>query len=85
MRFSQDSNYLVSGGDDGRVAVWYFKEDDSFNLDKIKSKGQEGETIKPESNTKINCIDLRSIEDEGKGFAISGSENSQVRLHRIRR
>jgi len=83
LRFSQDSNYLVSGGDDGRVAVWYFKDDDSFKLDKIKSKGQEGETIKPESNRKINSIDLRSIEDEGKGFAISGSEDFQVRLHRI--
>ena len=82
LKFSQDRNYLVSGGDDGRVAVWYFKDDGSFKLDEIKSEGREGKTIKAESNSKINSIDLRSISDR-QGYAISGSKDSQVRLHRI--
>lgn len=82
VRFSQNGNYLVSGGDDGRVAVWYFKDDGSFELDEIKSEGGEGKTIKAASSSKINSIDLKNIQDTA--FAISGSTDSEVRLHRIK-
>ncbi len=75
LAFSQDNKYLVSGGDDGKVAVWYLKND--FSLDKVKSL--KGKTIF-RSKKKINSIDLKS----NKGFAVSGSEDSEVRLHRIK-
>lgn len=74
LAFSQDSKYLVSGGDDGRVVVWYLKDD--YSLDKVKSL--KGKTVF-RSKKKINSIDLKS----NKGFAVSGSEDSEVRLHRI--
>lgn len=73
--FSEDSSYLVSGGDDGRVVVWYLKND--YTLDRTKSP--KGKTIY-NSDKKINSIDVKSKQ----GFVISGSEDSQVRLHRIK-
>ncbi len=75
LAFSQDNKYLVSGGDDGKVVVWYLKDD--YSLDKVKSL--KGKTVF-RSRKKINSIDLKS----NKGFAVSGSEDSEVRLHRIK-
>ncbi|WP_414625111.1 hypothetical protein [Calothrix sp. CCY 0018] len=73
LAFSEDSSYLVSGGDDGRVVVWYLKDD--YTLDKTKSPN--GKTIY-KSDKKINSIDVKN------NFVISGSEDFQVRLHRIK-
>ncbi len=75
LAFSQDNKYIVSGGDDGKVVVWYLKDD--YSLDKVKSL--KGKTVF-RSRKKINSIDLKS----NKGFAVSGSEDSEVRLHRIK-
>lgn len=75
LAFSEDSSYLVSGGDDGRVAIWDLNS--NYKLDKTKSPF--GKTIYKGSK-KINSLDLRS----NQGFVISGSEDSQVRLHRIK-
>ncbi|MCC5632280.1 hypothetical protein LC613_32085 [Nostoc sphaeroides CHAB 2801] len=77
LAFSEDSSYLVSGGDDGRVVVWYFKPDSNYQLDKTKSPN--GKTIY-KSDKKINSLDLRSKQ----GFVISGSEDSKVILHHIK-
>ena len=72
LAFSEDSSYLVSGGDDGRVVVWYLKDD--YTLDKTKSAN--GKTIY-RSDQKINSIDVKN------NFAVSGSEDFKVKLHRI--
>lgn len=72
LAFSEDSSYLVSGGDDGRVVVWYLKDD--YTLDKTKSAS--GKTIY-KSEKKINSIDVKN------NFVVSGSEDFQVKLHRI--
>ncbi|MEA5598413.1 hypothetical protein [Rivularia sp. UHCC 0363] len=81
LKFSEDRKYLVSGGDNGRVLVWYLKS--NFELDRSKSDFPKGKTIKPISKEQINSIDLKSHEDTGKGFVISGSQDHQVRLHKI--
>ena len=81
LKFSKDRKYLVSGGDDGRVAVWYLNND--FMLDKVKSEYPNGRTIKPISKELINSIDLTTSQDGGGGFAVSASEDNQVRLHPI--
>ncbi|MGB3650716.1 MAG: hypothetical protein WBA41_05830, partial [Rivularia sp. (in: cyanobacteria)] len=73
LAFSEDTSYLVSGGDDGRVVVWYLNDD--YTLDKTKSAN--GKTIY-KSGRKINSIDVKN------NFVISGSEDSQVRLHPIK-
>lgn len=73
LAFSGDSSYLVSGGDDGRVVVWYLKDD--YTLDKTKSPN--GKAIY-KSDKKINSIDVKN------NFVISGSEDYQVRLDRIK-
>ena len=73
LAFSEDSKYLVSGGEDGRVVVWYLKP--NYELD--QTKWSKGKTIY-KSKKKINSIDVSN-----QGFVISGSEDSQVILHRI--
>lgn len=75
LAFSEDSSYLVSGGDDGRVVVWYLNPD--YKLD--KTKWAKGKTIY-KSDKEINTIDVKSTQ----GFVISGSKDSQVILHRIK-
>ncbi|MEH2250333.1 hypothetical protein [Nostoc sp.] len=75
LAFSEEGKFLVSGGDDGRVVVWYLTS--SHQLDKTKSP--KGITIFPGSK-KIRSIDLKS----SQGIVISGSEDFQVRLHQIK-
>ncbi|MBD2215273.1 hypothetical protein H6G27_36385 [Nostoc linckia FACHB-104] len=77
LAFSEDGSYLVSGGDDGRVVVWYLKS--GYKLD--KTKGVQGKTIY-KSYKKINSIDVKS--NSNQEFAISGSEDSQVKIHRLK-
>ncbi|WP_228060049.1 hypothetical protein [Plectonema radiosum] len=75
LAFSDDSSYLVSGGDDGRVVVWYLNPD--YTLD--KTKWAEGKTIDQRKKA-INSIDVRSKQ----GFVISGGQDAQVKLHPIK-
>ncbi|MDF5737847.1 MULTISPECIES: hypothetical protein [unclassified Nostoc] len=75
LAFSEDGKFLVSGGDDGRVVVWYLTS--SYQLDKTKSP--KGITIFRGSK-KIRSIDVKS----SQGIVISGSEDFQVRLHQIK-
>ncbi len=87
--FSQDGKFLVSGGDDGRVVVWHLT--DGHQLDKTKSpKGIPIFPIFPkdinifisqifQGPKKIRSIDVKSSQE----IVISGSEDFQVRLHRI--
>jgi WD40 repeat protein len=74
--FSEDGNLLVSGGDDGRVVVWYLTPEHLLD----KTKAAEGETIY-QTSKKINSIDLKT--NQGT-MIVSGSEDFQVKLHRIK-
>ncbi len=73
LAFSEDGSLLVSGGDDGRIVVWYLTSE--YKLD--KTKAAEGKPIYKNSK-KINSIDLR----ENK--IVSGSEDFLVKLHHIK-
>lgn len=76
LAFSDDGGLLVSGGDDGRVVLWYLTPE--HKLDKIKAA--EGKTIY-QSSKKINSIDLKT--NQGT-MIVSGGEDFQVKLHRIK-
>ncbi|MBD2514496.1 hypothetical protein H6G93_05640 [Nostoc sp. FACHB-973] len=76
LAFSEDGNLLVSGGDDGRVVVWYLTPEHQLD----KTKAAEGKTIY-QSSKKINSIDLKT--NQGT-MIVSGSEDFQVKLHRIK-
>ncbi|MBC1239898.1 hypothetical protein [Nostoc sp. 2RC] len=76
LAFSEDGNLLVSGGDDGRVVVWYLTPEHLLD----KTKAAEGETIY-QTSKKINSIDLKT--NQGT-MIVSGSEDFQVKLHRIK-
>ncbi|KAB8333889.1 hypothetical protein SD80_011500 [Scytonema tolypothrichoides VB-61278] len=73
--FSEDGSLLVSGGDDGRVVVWYLTS--GYQLDKTKSP----KVINNFSGyKKITSIDVKS----NLGIVVSGSEDFQVRPHHIK-
>ena len=76
LAFSDDGGLLVSGGDDGRVIVWYLTPEHKLD----KTKAAEGKTIY-QSSKKINSIDLKT--NQGT-MIVSGSEDFQVKLHRIK-
>ncbi|MBD2244787.1 hypothetical protein [Nostoc sp. FACHB-888] len=76
LAFSEDGNLLVSGGDDGRVVVWYLTPEHKLD----KTKAAEGKTIY-QSSKKINNIDLKT--NQGT-MIVSGGEDFQVKLHRIK-
>ncbi len=76
LAFSEDGNLLVSGGDDGRVVVWYLTPEHKLD----KTKAAEGKTIY-QSSKKINSIDLKT--NQGT-MIVSGGEDFQVKLHRIK-
>ncbi|MHC5596754.1 MAG: hypothetical protein ACYTXC_12560 [Nostoc sp.] len=73
---SKDGNLLVSGGDDGRVVVWYLTPEHKLD----RTKAVEGKTIY-QSAKKINSIDLKTNQET---MIVSGSEDFQVKLHRIK-
>jgi WD40 repeat protein len=73
---SKDDNLLVSGGDDGRVVVWYLTPEHKLD----RTKAVEGKTIY-QSAKKINSIDLKTNQET---MIVSGSEDFQVKLHRIK-
>jgi WD40 repeat protein len=81
LAFNEDGSLLVSGGDDGRVVVWHLTSD--YKLDKTKSPPGKGTQIFPDNiiqiSKKINSVDLKNSQ-----IVISGSEDSQVRLHHIK-
>ncbi|MDZ8080324.1 MAG: hypothetical protein RMX35_14790 [Nostoc sp. DcaGUA01] len=76
LAFSEDGNLLVSGGDDGRVVIWYLTSEHQLD----KTKAAEGKTIY-QTSKKINSIDLKT--NQGT-MIVSGSEDFQVKLHRIK-
>ena len=76
LAFSDDGSLLVSGGDDGRVVGWYLTPEHKLD----KTKAAEGKTIY-QSSKKINSIDLKT--NQGT-MIVSGSEDFQVKLHRIK-
>lgn len=76
LSFSEDGNLLVSGGDDGRVVVWYLTPEHKLD----KTKATEGKTIY-QSSKKINSIDLKTNQET---MIVSGGEDFQVKLHRIK-
>ncbi|MBW4615580.1 MAG: hypothetical protein KME21_20340 [Desmonostoc vinosum HA7617-LM4] len=73
--FSEDGRTLVSGTDDGRVVVWNLTSE--YKLD--KTRAAEGKTIYKTSK-KINSVDLKTNQTT---TVVSGSEDFQVKLHRI--
>ncbi|BAY40174.1 WD-40 repeat-containing protein [Nostoc sp. NIES-2111] len=73
LKFSEDGSLLVSGGDDGRVTVWYLTTE--YKLD--KTKAAEGQTIY-QSTKGIRSVDLKD------SMVLSGDENRQVKLHRVK-
>jgi WD40 repeat protein len=77
LAFSEDGRLLVSGGDDGRVIVWDLTVEHKLD----KTKAAEGTKIY-ESPKKINSIDLKEINQQK--LIVSGSEDSQVKLHSIK-
>ncbi|MEH1811659.1 MAG: hypothetical protein V7K26_10000 [Nostoc sp.] len=76
LAFSDDGSLLVSGGDDGRVLVWYLTPEHKLD----KTKAAEGKQIY-KSSKKINSIDLKT--NQGT-MIVSGDEDFQVKLHRIK-
>lgn len=74
LAFNEDGRLLVSAGDDGRVMMWYLTPE--HKLDKIKAA--TGEIIY-QSTEKINTIAVKTINQTSA--IVSGSEDSQVRLH----
>ncbi|MEH2354994.1 hypothetical protein [Nostoc sp.] len=76
LAFSDDGSLLVSGGDDGRVLVWYLTPEHKLD----KTKAAEGKQIY-KSYKKINSIDLKT--NQGT-MIVSGDEDFQVKLHRIK-
>jgi WD40 repeat protein len=73
LKFSEDGRLLVSGGDDGKVIVWYLTP--AYQLD--KTKAATGQTIY-QSSKRINSVDLKD------NMIVSGGEDFQVKLHRVR-
>ncbi|MBD2449290.1 hypothetical protein H6G76_19430 [Nostoc sp. FACHB-152] len=73
LKFSEDGGFLVSGGDDGRVIVWYLTK--QYKLD--KTQAATGRTIY-QSPKKIKSVDLKG------DMIVSGDEDSQVKLHRVK-
>ncbi len=74
LAFNEDGRLLVSGGDDGRVMMWYLTGE--HKLDKIKAA--TGEIIYQNSE-KINTIGLKTINQ--RNAIVSGGEDFQVKLH----
>lgn len=80
LAFSEDSRVIVSGGDDGRIVVWYLNSDYTLN----RKKSPEGIEIyqsPKQSNNKTNSINSIYLI---KGIVVSGSEDFQVKQHRIK-
>jgi len=76
LAFSEEGQKLVSGGDDGRVVVWPLTS--QKKLDRTAAiNGREIYT----SSQKINSVAL--TKDNQGTMVVSGSDDFQVRLHRL--
>jgi WD40 repeat protein len=78
LKFSEDGRLLVSGGDDGRVVVWYLTPE--YKLD--QKKAAKGKTIYTSSKA-INSVDVKIIKGQ-ENMIVSGGEDFQVKLHRVK-
>ncbi|NJM20129.1 MAG: hypothetical protein HC836_20495 [Richelia sp. RM2_1_2] len=72
---TQNSCYLASAGDDGRVMLW--------SVSKSKQK-ENGETIFNFADTKFNTVDIKALKDNNGDYILitSGDDNYQVRIER---
>lgn len=75
--FDLDDRKLVSGGDDGRVVVWPLTAESKLN----RTEAINGREIYRGSK-KINSIDL--TKDNQGTMIVSGDDDFQVKLHRLR-
>ncbi len=75
--FSEDGRELVSAGDDGRVVVWPL----TFQKQLDRQTAVNGQEIYT-SPDKLNSIDL--TKDTQGTTIVSGGDDFQVRLHRLR-
>lgn len=75
--FSDDGSLLASGGDDGKVLVWFLTSE--YQLDRIKAA--RGQAIF-QSPKKINTIDLKTANQSI--MIVHGGEDFQVKLNRLR-
>ncbi|MBR8837316.1 MAG: hypothetical protein DSM106950_25730 [Stigonema ocellatum SAG 48.90 = DSM 106950] len=76
LAFNENGSLLASGGDDGKVMVWFLTPE--YKLD--KAKAAEGKTIY-QSSKKINSIDLKTSK-EGT-MIVSGDDDFQVKLNHL--
>lgn len=80
LKFSEDGRLLASGGDNGEVIVWHLTE--AYKLD--KTKGSKGEMIYQSSKeSRINSIGINSV-DFKNNMIVSGGEDFQVKLNRVK-
>ncbi|MEM6253151.1 MAG: WD40 repeat domain-containing protein [Cyanobacteria bacterium P01_D01_bin.156] len=69
---SRDACYLVSGGDDGRVMLWYLN-----TVGQVMRKQQLASFKQP-----VNSVDV--VQQEKKLLVVSGSDTHWVKLHRTK-
>jgi WD40 repeat protein len=75
---SQDSTYLTSVGDDGRVMLWCLS-----NTGERSPNQSRGEKIDQFSDTRLNSVDIKALDDAI--LVASDADQNRVRLFRINR
>lgn len=77
---TQNSCYLASAGDDGKVMLWSLLKGKRNQEEKSETK----ETIFEITDTKFNTVDIKALTDEKGDYVLvtSGDDNYQVRIKR---
>jgi len=73
---TQTGHYLVSGGDDGRIMLWYLSGQD-------RSQPLKKRQIVAQSNAKIKSVDIKALRDYL--LVTSGDNEHNVNLDRVNR